>query len=98
MQTFSASEGFALAYDMGRPAGSRVVSATLDGAPIDPAANYRVTMNSFLAAGGDGFTVFADGADETTGPVDLDAMEAYLRAADMRALPATGRITNLTKG
>ena len=98
VQTFSASEGFALAYDMGRPAGSRVVSATLDGAPIDPAANYRVTMNSFLAAGGDGFTVFADGADETTGPVDLDAMEAYLRAADMRALPATGRITNLTKG
>ncbi|WP_374407752.1 bifunctional UDP-sugar hydrolase/5'-nucleotidase [Pelagerythrobacter sp.] len=96
VQTFSASEGFALRYDMGRPSGNRVVSATLDGAPIDPAANYRVTMNSFLAAGGDTFTVFADGAEAATGPTDLDAMESYLRATEMRQLPATGRITDLT--
>lgn len=96
VQTFSASEGFAMRYDMARPAGSRVVSATLDGVPIDPAANYRVTMNSFLAAGGDSFTVFAQGTDVVTGPVDLDAMEAYLRAVEMRELPETGRVTDLT--
>ena len=96
VQTLSVSEGFALRYDMGRPAGSRVVSATLDGASIDPGASYRVTMNSFLAAGGDGFTVFAQGTDAVTGPVDLDAMEAYLRAVDMRRLPETGRVTDLT--
>ena len=96
VQTFSVSEGFALSYDMGRPAGGRVVSATLDGKPIDPAASYRVTMNSFLAAGGDSFTVFAQGSDAVTGPVDLDAMEAYLRAVEIRALPETGRVTDLT--
>lgn len=96
VQTFSVSEGFALRYDMSRPAGSRVVSATLGGAPIDPAASYRVTMNSFLAAGGDSFTVFAQGTDAVTGPIDLDAMEAYLRAVEMRELPATGRVTDLT--
>ena len=94
-QTFSASEGFALSYDMRRPSGSRVVSATLDGEPIDPSGTYRVTMNSFLAAGGDSFTVFEQGTDSVTGPVDLDAMEEYLRAVPVRELPATGRITEL---
>ncbi|MBM0169555.1 bifunctional metallophosphatase/5'-nucleotidase [Altererythrobacter sp. C41] len=97
VQTFSVSEGFAFSYDMGRPAGRRVVSATLEGEPIDPAATYRVTMNSFLAAGGDTFTVFADGADAVTGPTDLDAMEEYLSAAEMRHLPAVGRVTALTR-
>lgn len=97
VQTFSVSEGFAFSYDMGRPAGRRVVSATLEGEPIDPAATYRVTMNSFLAAGGDTFTVFADGADAVTGPTDLDAMEEYLGAAEMRHLPAMGRVTALTR-
>ena len=96
VQTFSVSEGFALRYDMARPSGSRVVSATLEGVPIDPAANYRVTMNSFLAAGGDTFTVFAQGTDAVTGPIDLDAMEAYLGAVDMRQLPDIGRVAGLT--
>lgn len=96
IQTFSFSEGFALTYDMRRPEGSRVVSAALDGRPIDPARTYRVTMNSFLAAGGDSFTVFTEGTDTVTGPVDLDAMEAWLRAVEVRTLPAVGRVREIT--
>ena len=95
VQTFSASEGFALRYDMRRPVGDRVVSATLDGEPIDPDATYRVTMNSFLAAGGDSFTVFEEGAEVTNGAIDLDAFEEYLRAVEVRQLPQTGRIIEL---
>ncbi|MDZ4308549.1 bifunctional metallophosphatase/5'-nucleotidase [Allopontixanthobacter sp.] len=95
MQTFSVSEGLAMIYDLRRPSGSRVVSVMLDGKPIDPAATYRVTMNSFLAAGGDSFTVFTQGADSVTRPVDLDAIEAYLRAVPVRELPAIGRITEI---
>ena len=96
VQTFSFSEGFALTYDMRRAEGSRVVSAMLNGAPIDRAQTYRVTMNSFLAGGGDSFTVFNQGTDAVTGPIDLDAMEAWLRAEPVRALPAAGRVRNLT--
>lgn len=96
VQTFSASAGFALTYDMSRPPGSRVVGASLDGQPIDPAASYRVTMNSFLAAGGDSFTVFTQGTNDTVGPVDLDAFELWLRQEDVRVLPQTGRITDAT--
>lgn len=95
VQTFSASEGFAMTYDIRRPVGSRVVSASVNGQPIDPAREYRVTMNSFLAAGGDSFTGFNEGTDATTGPVDLDGFEAYLTAVPVRQLPALGRITEL---
>ena len=96
VQTFSASEGFRLTYDMSRPVGSRVISATLNGQPIDPEAIYRVTMNSFLAAGGDSFTVLEAGTDTVVGPVDLDAMEAYLRAVPLRQLPPIGRVIDAT--
>jgi 5'-nucleotidase len=96
VQTLSASQGFALSYDMQRPVGQRVVSATLDGAPIDPMASYRVTMNSFLASGGDSFTVFEQGTDSVVGAIDLDAFELWLQQEEVRQLPPIGRITDLT--
>ncbi len=96
MQTFSVSKGFAYTYDLSQPAGSRVTAVSLNGHPIDPLANYRVTMNSFLSSGGDSFTVFEQGTDSVVGPLDLDAMEAWISAVEMRQLPETGRLTNLT--
>ena len=45
---------------------------------IDKAATYTVTVNNFLAAGGDNFEVFTLGADQVIGPVDLDALITYI--------------------
>jgi 5'-nucleotidase len=56
---------------------AKIGKITLDGKDIDPAADYRVTMNSFLATGGDGFTVFNDGKDTIGGDLDIDALSAY---------------------
>ena len=55
-------------------------SLMLNGVAIDKAAGYRVTMNSFLASGGDNYSVFSLGTDQLGGDVDLDAMEAYFVA------------------
>ena len=55
-------------------------SVKLNGVAIDKAASYRVTMNSFLASGGDNFSVFNLGTDQLGGDVDLDALEAYFQA------------------
>jgi len=88
------SAGFAFAYDLKRPAGQRIVSMTLDGQAVDPAARYRVTVPNFLASGGDNFTVFAQGADPVDAGLDLDALEAWLRPG--RTLPVANRITDLT--
>jgi 5'-nucleotidase len=71
----------------------RIGAMTLNGVPIDEAATYRVTMNSFLATGGDGFTVFNQGTNPLGGAVDLDALLVYLEANSPIAPPATNRIT-----
>jgi len=56
-----------------------VTGMWLNGEPIDPAATYSVTANSFLASGGDNFHEFASGTGKRdTGKVDLAAMVEYL--------------------
>lgn len=55
-------------------------SLKFNGVAIDKAASYRVTMNNFLASGGDNFTVFNLGTNQLGGDVDLDALEAYFQA------------------
>ncbi len=77
------------------PQGSRVSNITVNGTPVDPAATFRVSVNNFLAAGGDGFTEFTKGTNLAGGPVDLDALIAYLGAHPNLAPPAADRITRL---
>ncbi len=88
------SAGFTFAYDRNRPAGERIVAMALNGAPVDPAATYRVTVNNFLASGGDGFSAFVQGRTVADAGVDLDALEAYV--ARGVSVPATGRVTDRT--
>jgi len=67
----------------------------LGGVPIYPAASYRVSVNNFLADGGDGFTELGGGTNRTGGMVDLDALTAYLQGHPDIAPPATDRITKV---
>lgn len=52
----------------------------LNGVVIDPVANYRVTVNSFLADGGDSFPILTQGTNRLGGEVDTDAFEKYFVA------------------
>jgi 5'-nucleotidase len=89
------AQGFTFAYDVTRPAGQRIVEMRLNGQPIVEDRSYRVTMNSFLASGGDSFTLFRDGRDEVVGPLDIDVLERYVAAGSPLAPPAPNRITRL---
>jgi len=64
-----------------------------NGTPIDDAATYRVTVNSFLADGGDGFTILREGTDRLVGGRDIDAFVTYLTANNPIAPPRANRIT-----
>jgi len=88
------SAGFTFAYDRNRPAGERIVSMGLNGVPIDPAAKYRVTVNNFLASGGDGFSLLGQARPAADAGQDLDALEAYI-ARGVR-VPPSGRVRDLT--
>jgi GTP cyclohydrolase II len=57
------SAGFTYTWRSDAPAGNKVSEMRLNGEPIRPDARYRVTVNSFLAAGGDGFSLFKEGTD-----------------------------------
>ena len=72
------SRGFRYTWDDHRPVGQRVVVASLEDRPLEPAATYRVVVNSFLASGGDNFGVLTEGTNVVGGPVDVDALVEYL--------------------
>ena len=75
--------------------GTRVVdsSVTIGGSAVVADGVYRVTVNNFLAGGGDGFSVLTGGTDVVTGPIDLDAFTAYLGANSPVQTPSLDRIT-----
>ncbi|WP_433558177.1 bifunctional metallophosphatase/5'-nucleotidase [Pseudonocardia xinjiangensis] len=73
--------------------GTRVGALSIGGTPVDPAATYRITVNSFLADGGDGFSVLTQGTNRVVGGLDIDGFAAYLTEVGPVAPPATDRIT-----
>lgn len=88
--------GMTYAFDRSRPAGQRILDATIGGQPLDDAALYHVVTSNFLATGGDEFTALRAGSDIAGGVVDVDALAAYLAAAPVVDIPAGGRISDRT--
>ncbi len=91
------SKGFSYAWDNSKGDGERVIAErmSLNGQPIEPAASYRVTVNNYLAVGGDGFTVLRDGTKLQTGSYDSDALHAYFTANSPVGPTAGGRIVRI---
>jgi 5'-nucleotidase len=90
------SAGLTYSYNSTAAPGSRVSALSFNGAPVDPAANYLITTNDFLANGGDGFTRLTEGTGRTTAPgFDVDALVGYLGAGAPVAPGPANRITKL---
>ena len=65
----------------------------LDDAAIDPAKTYRITVNNYLALGGDQFDVFKEGSNAQFGMYDVDALFAHFQANSPIAPAPPVRIT-----
>ena len=87
------SAGFTYTWNSTLACGSKVSDIKLNGVAVDPAAAYRVTMNNFLADGGDGFPEFKNGTNRVTRGFDVDAFAAYLGAGAPVAPGPQNRIT-----
>jgi 5'-nucleotidase len=72
--------GLTYTWDQNRSVSDRIVEIRKSGIPLDRAAVYSVTVNDFLAAGGDRFAVLTHGSDRTGGPIDLKALVTYVRS------------------
>jgi 5'-nucleotidase len=81
---------------MTKPVGRRVVTMELNGKAVELATNYRVSVNNYLASGGDGLSAFTAGTDVTDkGIIDLDALVAWI--APGRTPPVPERIRFITR-
>jgi 5'-nucleotidase len=90
------SEGLAYVWSASAPTGNKVSNITLNGFPISPGTNYRVTVNSFTAEGGDNYFVLRQGTERLGGDVDLDALEKYFIAKGAVAPGPQNRITRVS--
>ncbi len=86
------SAGFSYTYDAARPAGQRVLAETmsLNGKPIVATEKYRVVVNSFLAGGSEGHSIFSEGTERVVSVLDLDAVITYLEAHNPYTPPPLG--------
>jgi 5'-nucleotidase len=97
------SNGLSYSWDAKHPAGAapgaghRVVpgSLRLHGEPIAMEKSYRVTLNSFMAGGGDALSIFNQGRSVQEGESDLVVAKLYFRLKGILPQPQTGRIQRL---
>lgn len=86
------SAGFKYTWDGAKACGARISNVTLRtgsttetlvdaaGAVQNPAKSYRVTVNNFMADGGDGYSTLVKGTNRLGGAQDIDALTAYMAA------------------
>lgn len=51
--------GIVFSFDPSRPSGSRIVSCSVGGAPVDPNKKYTMATRAYMANGKDGFTALS---------------------------------------
>lgn len=88
------SQGFGYTWNESAPKGEKVdiSSIKINGSQINPDGFYRITVNGFLADGGDNFSVFKTGTDRTGGTLDSDALVNYFAAVSPISPEPTSRI------
>ena len=86
--------GMKARYDMKRAAGSRLLSLEVGGAPMDDEKTYRVTTNSFLAEGGDGYASLARGKKVREDPLISEVLSDYIRREKRVSPPDPGRLVS----
>lgn len=90
--------GMQVVFDPAASPGKRVVSVTLrDGEDLEPNETYVVATNDFLAAGGDGYTMFGEASGTMSYASVDDALIEYL--GTLSQIPATpdGRLVTVSE-
>ncbi|ENU93531.1 hypothetical protein F971_00789 [Acinetobacter vivianii] len=86
------SKEFSYSYKKDNSASPRASNILVAGQALDDSKVYRVTVNSFLADGGDNFTVLKEGKNPVGGGQDIDALEKYVSLHSPLTAPKTDRI------
>lgn len=85
--------GINYTFDANLPAGARVTSITMNSMALDMNKTYTLATNNFMAAGGDGYKMFADYSVAGEFAALDEALIDYMNVVDTSNLPALTRIT-----
>lgn len=78
--------GLRVEFDRSRPAGSRLVRASVGGEPLEPDRPYTVATNSFLGQGGDLYSTFTKATRLSTGPPLAEVVIRYVQKVGATAI------------
>ena len=87
---FRGGEGVSKGVQLVITKDGHLVSATLNGKPIDPAARYRITTIDYLAQGNDGMTAFKSATDVNS-PSDSKNNARYVITDYFREMMKAGK-------
>ncbi|CAM5777104.1 multifunctional 2',3'-cyclic-nucleotide 2'-phosphodiesterase/5'-nucleotidase/3'-nucleotidase [Labrys miyagiensis] len=92
---FPQVSGMVVTVDRKAPVGSRILSVSIDGQPLDPDRRYKLASNNFMLAGGDGYTALAKGRvliGATDGKLLANEVMVYVRQKGTISTGMEGRI------
>ena len=72
------SSSLSYRWQQGANGVAQLSEVTVNGKALDPARDYRVVVNNFMADGGDGSEVLSKGRDRTVVGPDVDALVEWL--------------------
>lgn len=52
--------GITFSFAPDRKPGSKIIEVTIAGRELEPEKNYKIALNNFIAAGGDGYTMLKE--------------------------------------
>jgi 2',3'-cyclic-nucleotide 2'-phosphodiesterase (5'-nucleotidase family) len=84
--------GMNLVFDPSKEAGNRIVSVTIGGEALELDNHYIVATNDFIAAGGDGYTMFIDAPLMGQYPGLDEVLINYIQEYGIEGSPVEGRI------
>lgn len=93
---FPQISGMKVVYDSSADPGSRVVSVTIDGSPLDPNGSYTLASIGYVLDGGDGYTMLADMPYVTMFGTMIDCLTGYIRDTGVVTDIPAGRLTDLS--
>lgn len=84
--------GLRAEFDLRRPVGARLVRLQMAGEPVSDNRIYRVTVNSFMAEGGDGYVSLKRGSRVKEDPLLSEVLMDYVKQKQVIHPPQSGRL------
>ena len=84
--------GITYSFDPGKPVGERIIEVLVAGEALDLEARYKLVTNDFIAAGGDGYTMFEGKSFVGEGGLLSDVLIEYVKETGIVSPEVEGRI------